>query len=247
MPKFPTFKTKDEIPAGFAELYEERDGEWHMKAPEKKTDEGPTAEDVDKLQGALEKERKARADAEKNLKDLGSKVSDLEQRAKAAEAGVTDEKLKELRTNIRADIEKEYAGKALAELPESWAARTEAQKALGENRSLKLDSQVKKLAAEHGVRAERLDAWWRQFGDRFDLTSDGKPVLKDKPEIEIAKYISGELKKELPELYVGTKAEGGGAGGIRTTPGDTGMSFEDFSKLSPADKLARAREAEATT
>jgi hypothetical protein len=71
-------------------------------------------------------------------------------------------------------------------------------------------------------------------------------MVKDRPGVEVDKFISGELKKELPDFYVGTKATGGnGGGGDKKVGGGSGMSYEDFSKLPPSEKLRVAREAEA--
>lgn len=200
--KLPVFATQEEIPDGFGGLYEEKDGKWHPK--DLSGGDGPSKESIEKLEITLEKERKDRKAAETQLKELGTKVAELETRAKAKEAGITDEKLTELREEIRADLEKEYE-----------EFKTKAETLGQEVRGLKLDSQVKKLALEHGVRAERVDAWWRLFGDRFDLTDDGKPMVADKPGIEVTKLITGDLKKEMPDFYTGTQAAGGGAGGIQ--------------------------------
>lgn len=246
MVKFPTFQTEDEIPEGFRDAYEEKDGEWVVKAPEKKGD-GPTEDDIEALKEVLDKERTDRRDAEKEVREIRARLTELEQEAKAKKAGLSEEELKKLRADVRKDIEEEYASKPLSELPEDWKAREEGQGVLQENRSLKLDSQVKALAGKNGVRAERIEAWWRQFSDRFDLTEDGKPMVKEHPGKEVVDFITGDLKEELPDFYAGTQAAGGGAGGIqRNGEPVPGTSADDVIK-NPGESLRAAREAGATS
>jgi len=111
-------------------------------------------------------------------------------------------------------------------------------------RTLKLDNRVKSLAATNGVRADRLDAWWRQHGEQFDLTDDGKEIIvKGHAGKEPAKFITDELKKALPEFYVGSKADGEGGGGIHDGQMDTaGLKFEDIMK-NPSAGFAAANAA----
>lgn len=236
---FPTFAKQDEIPEAFRGEYEERDGKWQPKKAEELGDKGKKA---------LDTERQRADDAERRAREAEQKATDLARDAAAAAAGLNAEQTKELRKEIRADIEKEYAGKPLAELPPTWKARLEADSAIGENRSLKLDEQVRKLALskEGGVRGEKIETWWKVNKDNFDLDKDGKPIVKAKPEVDILKFIQGDAKSADPELYVGTQASGGGSGGIhKPATGGAKMSFEDFSKLPASEKLRIAREADA--
>lgn len=223
---WPKFKTKEEVPEAFRDQYEERDGEWQAK----ETDPDPGLGDAGKA--ALEAERKARKAAEDATKAAEADKAELQRKMDAQKAGITDDQLTKLREDVRADMEKEYS-----------TYKTDAEELALENRSLKLDSQVKKLAAENGVRGERIEAWWRQFGDRFDLTDDGKPMVKDSPGTEVKKFIEGDLKKELPDFYTGTQASGGGAGGIqRDGKLVAGTGSEDVLK-NPAAALEAARAA----
>lgn len=231
----PKFKTQEEVPEAFRDAYHEKDGQWVPK--EEPAGGGELADlkaSVQRLETALGKERDDRKAAEKKASDAAAQLKELEDKKKAEGAGITEEQLKQLRAEIREDLEGEYA-----------EFKTKAEALGQENRSLKLDNQVKTLAGKHGVRAERIDAWWRQFGDRFDLTDDGKPMVKDRPGTDVSKFIEGDLKKELPDFYTGTQASGGGAGGIqrdgRLVPG---TDAEDVLK-NPTGALTAARAAEA--
>jgi hypothetical protein len=74
------------------------------------------------------------------------------------------------------------------------------KKSIAENRTLKLDNQVKSLFAKAGVRGERADALWKLTADRYDLTADGKPMLKDKPGVEIEKYLADDGEEGVPRV-----------------------------------------------
>src|SRR4051812_13771930 len=83
---FPVFEKKEDIPKGFEEDYEEREGKFHPKIP-----------DVTKQQTALEaertkaeNERKARIKAENDLADARRKEA-------AREGNISDEHLNKLR------------------------------------------------------------------------------------------------------------------------------------------------------
>lgn len=226
---WPKFTKQEDIPEGFRELYEEKDGEWVPKDVGDSDDD--RSADVERLNEALRKEREAKKAAEKQVKDLDARIKDLETKAKADKAGITDEQLTKLREEIRADLEGEYK-----------EHQTKAEQLTAENRALKLDNQVKALAGKHGVRAERIEAWWRQFGDRFDLTDDGKPIVKDHPGTDVAKFISGDLKKELPDFYTGTQAAGGGAGGMQKDGWLVGGTTAEDIMKNPEAALQAARD-----
>lgn len=140
------------------------------------------------------KEAKARA------KEYEAKVKEIEQKGKAEKAGVTSEELNRLRQEVMADLAKEFSEKY---------ADYEPLKA--ENRMLKLDNVVKGEMGKAGVRPERIDALYRLSQDQFDLTEDGKPMVKSRMGTPVAKFITDELGKEYPELFLGTGSSGGGA------------------------------------
>ena len=98
---------------------------------------------------ALTEAKKAKA----TVQDLTTRLSDLEQKSKASEVGMTSEALAKLRLDVQADMERRYAADPAAGLKAfPWAASL-AQ----ENRSLKLDSVVKAEMAKAGARADRID------------------------------------------------------------------------------------------
>lgn len=185
----------DAIPEALRSAYVEREGAFHLDAE---------IEDVTPLKSALDKERKRASDAEKAKKEADRVRAELEAKIKGAEAGLTEDQQKQYRESIRAELEKEY----------------EPLKAIeGEYTALKritlLDNPVKSLMLTEkvGVRAERQEALWKQIGDRFDLTSDGKPMVTEHIGLSVEEYLAVHIKKEFPEWYRGTQAAGGGAGG----------------------------------
>lgn len=227
---WPEFESEDQVPEAFRGMYEERGGKWLAK------------ELGDGGKAALEAERKARKEAEDRAREAERLRAEAELEAKAKKAGLTDEQLVKLRADVRADIEREYASKALQDLPEGWAARNEGTRLMSDLRTLRLDQQVKALAAPH-LRGEKLEQWWKLNADRFDLTDDGKPMVRGAPGKEVATFIAEDLKKEIPEFYKGTQAAGGGAGGLtRDGKPIAGTTADDIIR-NPAAALEAARSA----
>lgn len=185
-----TFDTLDAVPE------EMRDAAIETKAGKFIVARDP---DTSGLTSALEKERKARRDAEKVAKERDARLAELELEAKGTAAGLTSEKLKEIRAQVAAEFEP-YKSKA-----EALAA---------ENRALKLNDRVKAMLAKADF--VDVDAAWKLFGDEFDLTDDGQPIVKAEPGKAIDKHIA-DLAAAKPYLVKGTQASGGGAGGNRGT------------------------------
>lgn len=147
------------------------------------------------------------------VRDKLARLTELEQLKKANKAGITSEELEKLRADVRKDLEGEFS-------PYKTKAETLAQQI----RELRLDNVVKSAMGKNGVRGERVDALFRLAADRFDLTEDGKPMLKEHPGREIDKYIAEQLSEEYPEFFNGSGSSGGGAlkpsaggGGVRKT------------------------------
>jgi hypothetical protein len=195
---FPIYDKKDAIPAGAEDVYEERDGKWHPKA----------AEDTSGLTSALAKERDARKAAEKA--------------AKAA----TDERDTAVRER---DVLKTQTGDSdgkVAELLKRWDTEKTAleEKYKGDLktrddriRTLTLDQTAKAAFVKAGGRPEKADAALKLYADRLDLAEDRPVVKDDKGQVttdSLDKFFGEVVRKELPEFYTGTKAAGGGAGGI---------------------------------
>lgn len=151
------------------------------------------------------KQAKAKARAFDGLdpeaaKNALAELTSLKQQKKAEKAGISSEQLAEIRNAVRADLEKDYAPRLAM-----------ADKLAGENRTLKLDNVVKNMMGKAEARAERIDALYRLTSDRYDLTDDGKPMLKDRMGTPVEKYIAEDLRKEYPEFFQGTGSSGGGA------------------------------------
>lgn len=209
MPR-PIFDTKDAIPKGFEDEYEEREGKWH-----------PKAEDGG-LKTALEEERRARKAAEKLATKAADERADLERKLSAASASGDDK-------------EKDRVAKALAKFDTDLAdAKAEHKKELdaarAELRTLKLDEKVKDAFIKAGGRPERADKALRDTHDRFDLADDGRILVKDaKGDVTsttVEDFFGKTYRGEMAEFYTGTKATGGGATGgasARTSTSKAGV------------------------
>jgi hypothetical protein len=209
---FPIFEKQADIPKGFEELYEEKAGKWQPKEAEDDAAEGLRAE-------LAEAETKRKA-AERLTNKANAELQKLQTRQKAADAGMTEEKLKELREEAKAE--------ALAEVKDDLAERDRLKM---QNRGLLLDADMKARALKAGIAATKIDDFWALRAGQFDLTDDGKPMVKGKPGLDPDKHLASLLKLN-PEWVVGTKANGGGAnGGAGKQGANTGkVSFEDMLK-----------------
>jgi len=161
--------------------------------------------------------------AEEGFSELQARLATLEEEQKAKEANVNSEKLEEIRRTAEANLEKKYG-----------PLKTELEQAHERIRTLQLDNVVKQAMGKSGVRGERVDALFKLTADRFDLTDDGKPMLRDDPTTPIDQYIADTLGKEYPELFVGTGSSGGGApkpaasgGGTTVISADDNMALLD--------------------
>ena len=219
---FPTYEKQADIPKGFEDEYEEQDGKWvpidHAAA----------------LSKALKEEREKREAAEALAKKAAREAAEAATKSQAAAAGMTSKELKEVYANIEKNIREELA-------PEVEAAKTLRE----ENRRLKLDHVVKGMFRTAGALADKVDDFWKLHGDEFDLTTDGKPMVRAEPGKDPAKHVASIVKKRA-EWVQGTKASGGGAGGQHIPPttgsGQGGaITFEDLVK-NPAMAVAQANE-----
>ena len=159
------------------------------------------AEDIEALRAEVADEKTKRTAAEALMRKSAAALQKLETQRKAADAGLTEERLKE----IRADADAEARAELKPQLDE--AAKLKAQ-----NRALVLDADMKARALKAGVLPTKVDDFWALRGPEFDLTSDGKPMVRDKPTVEVDKHLAALLKRN-PEWVAGTKANGGGAAG----------------------------------
>ena len=129
-----------------------------------------------------------------------AKLKEIETKGKADDVGVTSEQLATIRSEVRESLEGEF----LPFKAENEGLRTQI-------RTLQLDNVIKGVMAKQGVRAERVDALFRLTADKFDLTDEGEPMLKDHPGKDVAKFVAEELGNEYPEFYQGSGSSGGGA------------------------------------
>lgn len=214
------FATKDEVPVEFADTaIEAKDGSFYVFADE----------DVTALKSAVEQERERREAAEKLATKAANALKKAEMEAKAKASGLTDEQIAQVREEQRAALEAEYQPFKV----EAEKAATLSQRIT----DLLLTDRIKGQMAAAGVRAERIEALFKLTGDRFALTADEKPMLKDNPALALDTYIRDTLKGEFPEFYAGTQAAGSGApgsSGIRTIP-NTGE------QLTPEQRITAAR------
>ena len=236
---WPEYEKLEDIPEAQRDMYEEKGDKFVAKAaaPVEGT---PTQEDLDKVTGALEKEREARKEAEKKAKAATKEATAAAEKKAAEKAGVTEEDLEELRGKIRSDLAAESA-------EELETLRTEIKGLSGvgdENRTLKLDNAVQQLmlSKDVGVRGDRVKALFRLSREEFDLTEDGKPKLVNHPGKTVSAFLADDLKKMYPEFYKGTQAGGGGAGGAFQSDGTpvVGTTVEDIMK-NPKASLSAAR------
>jgi hypothetical protein len=241
---WPEYEKKEDIPEAQRDMYEEIEGDGGVKkwlakpaAPAAGT---PTQEDLDKVQGALDKEREQRKDAEKKAKAAAKEALAAAEKKAAEKAGVTDEDLEILRAKIRDDLKAESA-----EEIEGLRGEIKELGAVGdENRTLKLDNAVQQLmlSKDVGVRGDRVKALFRLSREEFDLTEDGKPKLVNHPGKTVSAFLADDLKKQYPEFYKGTQAGGGGAGGAFQSDGTpvVGTTADDIMK-NPKASLSAAR------
>jgi hypothetical protein len=148
---------------------------------------------------------------------------------------MTEEEFRKRYSTIEENIRKEYEPKV-----------QEADRLAAENRALKLTDKIKQMFREAGAVKGRQDDFWKMHGDEFELSADGKPIVKAEPGKDIAKHVSA-ICKSRPEWMQGTRAAGGGAGGAHTTPpvqgsGPAGaLTFEDLVK-NPGAAITAANE-----
>lgn len=187
---FPVFEKKEDIPKGFEEDYEEREGKFHPKVP-----------DVTKQQTALEAERKRADDEKKRATEAENKLAEMRRKQAAADNNISEEKLAELR---REDEEKR---KPLED---------KVRELEGKLTKVTKTDRVQSLALKHGVLPDRIDDAMLALEKRTGLTENGDTITvldKDgKLTTEtIDEFLKVRFKKEKPWLYKGSGASGSGA------------------------------------
>lgn len=218
----PIFDKQTDIPKGFEDEYEERDGKWHP------VDHGGD------LRKQIAEEKRTREAAEKLAKKTAKDLAELMAKQDAAAGGMTEEQYKKVYASVEKSIRDEYE-------PKLKDMETLAK----ENRDLKLDSRVKSMFKSGGALDAKVDDFWKLHGDEFDLTSDGKPMVKNEPGKDVARHVQGILAGRK-EWVKGTKATGGRDTFSTTAPSQSGLTpggltFEDVMK-NPAAGIAVANE-----
>lgn len=203
---FPTYEKKEDIPKGFEDLYEEKDGKFSPKVAE--------IPDVTKLTTALDTERTQRTEEEKARKKAERELAEARRKEAAREGNISDEQLTKLR--------EEDAAKRKTELDPVQTELTETKAKL---RKITLSDRLRSLGVAAGWLPDRVEDAMVLAQPRADLAegSDTNIVVKDKdgkPTTEkIEDFLKTTFKKEKPWLYAGSGARGSGSGGSNGSGG----------------------------
>jgi hypothetical protein len=190
-----TYESQDAIPEAQREsAIETKDGKFVVVEDE----------DVSGLKTVLADQKEKARKAAQKAKELEAKLAEMEQEVTAGKIGLSSDKLAELR--------RQAEDKFKADLEERDRLKQEL-------RTLRLDSSVKSLLAK--AEAVDVDDAWSIIGSQFDLTEDGKPILKADPTADIEKYIQS-LRSSKGHLFKGSQASGGGANGGKAAGAPSG-------------------------
>ena len=219
------YDSQDDIPEGFAGLYTEKDGVWHLTGVEGMK----TTEDTDKLSKSLREERAAHKKTKDKLAKLGGddvdidevveqldELEDLRARIEAGEGGKVDEKkLEEL---VEARMKREL--RPIERERDQLKSRN--QELEGENSTLKstinngtIETKLRELATSEKVIGSAMDDIIFMGTHLFEVTEDGAIVTKEgargvesgiTPDVWL-----GDMKEKRPHWW--PQSQGGGAGG----------------------------------
>lgn len=200
-------------------------------------------EDVSGLKSALEKERKAAADAAKALKAEQEKYSGVDtEEYKRLKAEAESKENDELKSKGKFDEYIEKQNLKVKQLNEEWQKKLEAVQ--NELITFKVDNKLRDALVKGGVMTDRLD-------DAVDLT---KRVVKlnDKGDLQIfdkdgspldaslETYAKELLKEQKPWLYAASGAGGTGAqnGTSANGAGKKTRPRSDWDKMSSSERTA---------
>jgi hypothetical protein len=197
---FPVFEKKEDIPKGFEDDYEEREGKFHPKVP-----------DVTKQQTALETERTNAENERKRANKAEKDLADLKRKQQAADNNISEEQLEGLR--------KEDAEKRKPLEDENAKLKLELTK-------VKKTDRVQSLALKSGIMQDRIEDAMLLLEKRTGLTDNGDTItVLDKDgkltTTSIDQFLKTDFKKEKPWLYAGSGASGSGATGSIGSGDDT--------------------------
>lgn len=229
-------------------LYSEKDGKYHLDVE---------VEDVAGLKSALEKERTAKREAEKQFKELAKKFEGLDpdeiramldklggdKEAQLIKAGKIDEVVA-----LRMEKAAKAHEKALKEATDKVAAANARADKFSQR---VLDNEVRAAATKVGLHANAVDdALFRarsmfalnEEGAVVQLDKDGHPVMgKDgKTPFGPGEWLEG-MKETAPHWFP-AGSSGAGASGSKNTGGKKTMKRADFDKLDPVAKSATVKD-----
>lgn len=211
------YESKDQIPEGMADHYaEDENGGFVLQAEGLKT-QG----DVDKVQEALNKERRTRREAEKQYKELSESLPedfsmDEWNRLKDNDGGNVDEKLREQRERIQSQAEKEKSSlkeqlDAKKNTIHQMVAREGLRNAMADNNIAEpYQGAVEAMLLPH-VSVE---------GDGDDIAA----VLNDKP---LEQAVAEFAKSDQGQYFVAARQNSGS--GATNSGGMPGKNFADMS------------------
>lgn len=220
------YDTQEEIPEGFDGLYTEKDGTWHLTGVEGLQ----TNENVERLQGALTKEKNDHKETKKKLRALDGvnaetvhdELEELKELRAMKEAGELDpaegapseEKIEEM-VNARlarhvAPIERE--NKALKD--ENATLKEENSGLSGEIKSSRIQAAIRSEAEKANIASTAIDDVVA-LGERlFEIDDDGEVLTRDQvgvtPSVTPDMWLQ-EIKDNKPHWW--PASTGGGANG----------------------------------
>ena len=257
------YDKKEEIPAAYVDLYEERDGKWHLTQIEGMS----TAADVSRLQTALNKEKNEHketkvklADATKILpegktfEDIQTQLDRIPELEEAAKGKIDETKMNDL-------VETRIKSRMAPVQRELDQAKTKLAASETENNSLKGEKKVRTI--HDAVRAELVknkvqdtaqdDAL--MYAERhFDIDDSGNVTTRDgvgvTPGLKVADWLS-EMQPKKPHWWPpssgggGKGGQGGGAFGDNPWAKDSWNmtkqgQIERTQGIEMADRMARA-------
>lgn len=226
------YDTKDAIPAGYEDLYTEKDGKWHLTGIKGMK----TSDDVTKLQVSLRKERDDHrktkdkiaklggddVDFDKMLADL-DELEDLRVRIEAGEGGkINETKLNELvetRVNRQLRPIERERDQLKSRNQELEASNGELKGTI--NRGT-IESRLRELATNEKVVASAMDDVVFMATHLFEIAEDGEIVAKPgarglqdgtTPDVWMV-----DMKEKKPHWW--PVSQGGGAGGGKDGAGN---------------------------
>jgi len=219
------YNSADEIPEGFADLYTEKDGKWHLTGIKGMKTETDTA----KLSKSLREEREAHKKTKDKLAKLGGddvdidevveqldELEDLRARIEAGEGGRVDEK--KLQELVDARMKREL--KPLERERDQLKSRNQELEAdVGTLRTTinngTIENRLRELAAKENVVGSAMDDIVFMGTHMFEVAEDGAIVAKENargveagitPDIWLT-----DMKEKRPHWW--PTSQGGGAGG----------------------------------